>query len=478
MSGRIARGLSLGVLDAVTQRASGTADRTIEPTTNYGVVRLEQELRGGASGVGIVATSVDRSLDSWTSPYLRRTASVGGVNGRHRFYNEEYEVSGSVTSSLVTGTPSAIASTQRNAVHYYQRPDSKLHFDSTRTSLTGDTEELLIGKYGGGITRFETSYQRQSPGYEINDVGYLRRADEQNWSTWGSLQFRTPTKLYNSFTMNGNQWNSWTANGLPLEHAVNTNEHMILHDNWSLNAGGTVSHLGTTYCDRCARGGPAVRQDPYLDLWTSISGDDRQRLAPGLFAEYGRGDVGHTSFTSIEPNVTLRVSPQLQLSLDVTATRSGDNTQWIGNFNDAGTTHYAFAHLDQQTIATAFRVSYIATPELSLQVYAQPFVSNGTYTNPRELTATPRASSYDDRFSAYAAPASAIQGFSDKEFRSNTVVRWEYRPGSTLYFVWTQGRQRYDDTYDARGWTGNYRDLFGIRPDNTFLVKMSYWLSR
>ena len=480
LSGRAGPGLSIGVLDAVTQRATGALDRTIEPTTNYGVVRIEQELRGGGSGVGVVATSVDRSLDEWTSPYLRRTANVGGVNARHRFWDNRYEVSGSVTGSIVTGTPAAITSTQLNAVHYYQRPDGGLHVDSTRTSLTGDTEELLFGKYGGGITRFETSYQRQSPGYEINDIGYLRRADEQSWSTWGSLQLRTPTKLYNAFTMNGNQWNRWTAEGLPLEHAINTNEHMTLHNSWNLNAGGTLSQMGTTYCDRCSRGGPAVRQDPSLDLWTSIGGDDRRRVTPGIYGETGRGDGGRTTFATIEPTVTLRVSPQLQLSLDVTGSRNSDNGQWIGNFKDSttGATHYAFAHLQQTTVATAFRVSYLVTPELSLQVYAQPFVSNGTYDDPRELSANPRAKRYDDRYVSFAAPAGALSGFSDKEFRSNTVVRWEYRPGSTLFFVWTQGRQRYDDTFDSRGWSNNYRDLFGIRPDNTFLVKMSYWLSR
>ncbi len=402
------------------------------------------------------------------------------MNARHRFLDGKYEISGSVTGSEVTGTPAAIASTQRNAVHYFQRPDAKLGLDTTRTSLGGDAEELLIGKYGGGITRFETSYQRQSPGYEPNDVGYLRRADEQSWSTWGQLQFRTPTKLYNILTINGNQWDRWSAKGLPLDRAVNTNEHMTLHNNWNLNVGGTLSQIGTTYCDRCARGGPAVAQDPFLDLWTSINGDDRQRLAPGLYSETGRGDGGRSHLVSIEPSLTLRVSPQLQLSLDIPVTRNEDNRQWIGNFDDAtsGVRHYAFAHLKQNTVATAFRVSYIVTPELSLQVYAQPFVSNGTYDNARELSATPRANDYDSRFVPYLLPAGALNGFSDKEFRSNTVVRWEYRPGSTLYLVWTQGRQRYDDTYDARSWSGNYRDLFGIRPDNTFLMKMSYWLSR
>jgi len=480
LSGQVGKGLSVGVLDAVTNREVGTQGRSIEPTTNYGVLRLQQEFRNGASTIGAVATSTDRALDQWTSPYLRRTASVGGVDFQHRFLNNNYKISGSLTGTMVTGTPQAIAATQRNPVHYYQRPDGGLHLDTTRTSLTGNAEEILVGKYGGGITRFETSYQRQSAGYEINDLGYLQRADEQSWSTWTSLRFLRPTALYNHFVVNGNQWNRWTAEGLALEHAVNTNMHMTLHDNWEIDWGGTVGQLGSTYCDRCARGGPAVRQSPYVSPWFGFSGDDRRRLAPSLFFNWNRSDGNRSRYFSVEPQLAIQVSSQLLFSVDVQATHNVDNGQWIGNFTDPETnaTHYAFAHLDQHTLSSALRMTYIATPELSLQVYAQPFVSSGSYSDPRELSATPRAASYDARYAAYTPPASAMTGFNDREFRSNSVVRWEYRPGSTLYLVWTQGRSQYDDQFRRRSWSGNYRDLFGLRPDNTFLVKLSYWLNR
>jgi hypothetical protein len=480
LSGRIGKSLSVGVLDAVTERASGTLDRTIEPTTNYGVARVQREFRGGASNIGIVATSVTRANDSWTSDALRRTATVGGVDFSHRFLDGNYRVSGSLTGSNVTGTPTAITRTQMSSVHYYQRPDGKLHVDSSLTSLTGDAQEFLIGKYGGGITRFETSYERQSAGYEINDIGFLRRADQQSWNNWGALNFLSPTRLYNSLRINGNFWNYWTTDGLALEHALNTNVHTVLRNNWGIDAGVTLGQIGSTYCDRCSRGGPAVRQSSYLAPWAGISGDNRRRITPSIFVNFNRGDEGRSRVVSVEPSVAMQLTSQLLLSLDVTATHNDDNTQWIGNFGDPAinATHYAFARLHQNTIATALRATYIATPELSIQFYAQPFVSNGSYSDPRELSSTPRASRYTDRYVDYAAPAAATAGFSDREFKSNTVVRWEYRPGSTLFLVWTQGRQLRDDAPDTRGWTRTYPDLFRIRPDNTFLVKMSYWLSR
>jgi hypothetical protein len=289
-----------------------------------------------------------------------------------------------------------------------------------------------------------------------------------------------PTRVYNRFTMNGNQWNRWTAEGMALEHAVNTNMHLTTHDNWEFDWGGTIGQLGSTYCDRCSRGGPALRQSPYFAPWAGFTGDDRRRIFPSLYVNTQRGDGGRSHYLSIEPMVTLQASSQLVFSLDVTASSNQDDGQWIGNFGDstAHATHYAFAHLDQHTLSSAFRMTYIATPNLSLQVYAQPFVSSGSYSDPRELSATPRAANYDARYVAYTPPASAMAGFNDREFRSNTVLRWEYRPGSTLFLVWTQGRSQYDDQFRRRSWSGNYRDLFSLRPDNTFLVKVSYWLSR
>ena len=480
LSGRVGKAFSVGVLDAVTEEATGSLGRTIEPATNYGVARIQRDFRGGASNIGIIATSVDRATDSWTQDALRRTATVGGLDFSHKFLDNNYQASGSYTASDVAGTRSAITNTQMNAVHYYQRPDGKLKVDSSLTSLSGNAEQFSIGKYGGGIARFETNYSRQSAGYEVNDIGYLQRADQQQWNNWGALNFLSPTRLYNSLRLNGNFWSYWTTDGLSLERAVNTNAHMVLHSNWQVNTGVTAGQLGATYCDRCARGGPAVRQSSYLAPWLQINGDDRQRIAPSLAANFLRTDAGNSSKVSIEPSVNVRASSQLLFSLDVSVSHNINDAQWIGNFRDTVTsaTHYAFARLDQKTIATALRATYIATPQLSIQLYAQPFVSNGSFEDARELSSTPRAIAYTSRYLAYNAPATALSGFSDREFKSNTVVRWEYRPGSTLYLVWTQGRALYDDSPDTRDWTRSYPDLLSIRPDNTFLVKLSYWLNR
>src|SRR3989441_9511275 len=158
LTGRLPEGLAIGALDAVTQHVTGAGGATIEPTTNYGVLRLRQDLRKGESTVGAIITSVDRNNDSWSAPYLHSSAYVGAMDFRHRFPGGRYELSGSVDFSRVAGSAQAIGSTQRNATHYYQRPDA-MRFDSTRTSLAGDAEMLQFGKVGGNHLLFQSNLE-------------------------------------------------------------------------------------------------------------------------------------------------------------------------------------------------------------------------------------------------------------------------------------------------------------------------------
>jgi hypothetical protein len=477
LTGRLASGLALGVLDASTAQVDGAEQRTIEPATNYAVVRAEQDLSDGQSGFGFIGTAVDRRLDGWTADSLRRAAYIVGADFRHRFWANQYEVSGSLTESRVEGTPSAIAQTQLDPVHDYQRPDGGLRVDSTRTSLMGNTEELLFGKYGGGITHFQTSYQRQSAGFEPNDLGFLERADEQNVNTWAALIFHTPHGIYNSLQINGNQWDSWTASGLRLEDAFNTNAHLTFTNNWSLGVGGTYNQVGNTFCDLCARGGPALRNSPRIAPWLQFSGDDRWSVIPSLWLNFARGEGGRGSYAEVNPSVDMHAGTRAELTLGVDASHNIDDEQWYGNFLDSIGTHYAFAHLDQRTLSITTELNYTVTPTLTAEVYGQPFVSTGQYTRVRQLSATPRADSYDDRFAPYALPAGSSTGFDNWQLQTNFVVRWEYRPGSTLFFVWTHGRDGSSD-YTGQSWSGQYHDLFALHPDNTFLIKVAYWMNR
>ena len=478
--GRFPGGLTLGVLEAATERAVGTRDTTYEPATNYAIVRIRQDLRNGNSTFGGMLTAVNRSLDSWSSPYLAQSAYVGALDFRHRFFNKQYEVSGSLDRSEVSGSRDAILALQTDAVHGYERPDAGLPLDSNRTLLAGDAEEFKFDKVGGEHLMFETAYQRRSAGFEVNDLGYLRRADQESWSTWVGWFDRHPNAWYNRFQWNNNWWQYWTTSGLPLEAAYNSNVHITLKNNASLNAGGTIGQLGTTYDDRSARGGPAFRQDSYFAPWAGIVGDDRHAVVPMIWANFFRGSGGRSSSTNLAPEVDVKMSGRFSSAFSLSWTYNVADNQWYGNFTDStNVTHYTFAHLAQYTTSATVRLNYTFTPNISLQAYMQPFISKGTYTNVRELSSTPRAASYDDRFAAYGDTSVTNNpgGFNFKEFQSNLVFRWEYQPGSTLFVVWNEGKQGSTPVEGSADFGGDVRDLMKLHPANTVIVKMSYWLN-
>ena len=482
LTGRTKNGLSFGMLDAATPKVEGVASQTVEPGSNYTVLRAQQDLRGGEAGVSVIATAVNRSLDQFTEPYLHNSAYTTGATFRNRFHSGQYELAGQFAASRVAGSKEVIAATQRNSVHYFQQPGDDIAVDSTRTSLTGHSEQLKFGKYSGGITRFETSIVRQSAGFDVNDLGYLRRADRLNWSTWAALSFRNANSVYRWAQVNGNHWETWNTSGTRLENALNFNGHMGLNNNWDVHLGGTFAGLTPSYCDRCTRGGPALRQSRGFFPWGGVNTDSRRTVSGGVWSNLSFSDEGRSFGAGWSPYVNFRLSSRMQLNVGTDFSTNGNDAQWYGNFTDSATkrTHYTFAHLAQRTVSMSTRLNYAATPNLTFEFYGEPFVARGTYTNVREISTTPGASSYDARFTPYTLPAGSALDFKYTQLRTNAVVRWEYRPGSTLFLVWAHGRE--DSAYDGAGmhqpWTRDYRDLFALHPNNTFLVKVAYWLNR
>jgi hypothetical protein len=477
--GRWQRGFTLGVLDAVTQREATPGDTTFAPATNYAVVRATQDFRKGGTTIGAMATAVNRRLDDWSTPYLASNALAGALSFRHRFLKNTYEFSATYDRSRVQGSQAVILDLQRNGVHNFQRPDADLPYDPNRTVLSGDAEEFRFGKIAGKWLNFETSMQRRSPGFDVNDLGFLRRADQISWNNWMGLSDRSSRFFYNSFRVNNNWWQYWTSDGLPQERAYNMNTHITLKNNWDVGGGGTLGQLGKTFDDRAARGGPAVRQDRYIAPWFYIDGDDRKAIVPYINANFFKADGGRSSSVSLSPGVNLKMMGRLSSTFGLNWSRNIDDKQFYGTFtDDAGADHYTFAHLDQKTTSVTARVNYTFTPDVSLQTYVQPFISKGTYTNVRELSANPRADAYDARYQPYTIADADAGGFNFRQLQSNVVFRWEYKPGSTFFAVWNHGRQGSIGEEGNKDFRGDVRDLFSLHPHNTFLIKMSYWLNR
>ncbi len=486
LTGRTGRGTSVGVLDAVTQREVGLNDATVEPATNFAVARVQQDLRGGKSGVGLMATGVTRNLDSWTTASLRRQAFSGGLDFRHRFAADAYELSGYAVASQVLGDTAAINRTQLNSTHGYQRPDAGLPYDATRTSLVGDGEQIGLQKVSGAV-HAGLFLQRFSPGFEINDLGFLPRADQQSQSLWVGIQKSEPFGVFRRANLNFNQWQSFTAGGMRTDLGGNVNANWTFRNLWNGYLGVGARQRGGSMNDRDARGGPAFRRNPGANVFAGINTDARWRLQPEIHGSYFRGDEGRSTFADISPSLRFRAGSQLEMGVGPGVEYRHDDSQWYDNVGGTSAargagTHYLFAHLDQTTYSAQARLDYTATRTLSLQVYASPFMARGVFSNVRELDDA-RSPDYERRFVKYVPlsggqPKEVVPAtFNFKQFRSNTVLRWEYRPGSTLFFVWGQNRDASDDATARDGVRRDARDLFRRRPDNTFLVKASYWFS-
>jgi hypothetical protein len=477
VTGRLQNGLSVGLLNAVTNRAEGTSDRTIEPLTNYGVMRLQQDLRGGNSGIGVMLTNTTRRLDDWTRDVLRGGAWTGGLDLRHRFAANKYQFSAQLAGSRVTGSAAAIARTQRSNVHLYQRPDAThLDFDSTRTSMTGTMTQLSLGKQGGGITRFETSAWYLTPGFEINDLGFRTRSDEAGGSAWFALRPNQPFSIFRRGQLNFNAWSTVNTGGLSIGNGGNINANGQFVNFWNGYAGIGINNLITSYSDRDARGGPAVYMPRRLQFWSGIDGDGRQAITPSLNFSGSRRTDGLSSSWNVSTGARVRVGGQLNGSLNVSYGRNIDDQQWVGNFVDGGVTSYTFARLYQATSSVTMRVNYTLTPTLSVESYLQPFVSVGDFTDWRALDDA-RSPDVQRRFRPYTARGNPT-GFRAGQMRTNNVVRWEYRPGSVLFFVFTQGRDARPENSAEFGVQPIYSNIFDQRPQNVFLIKSSYWFGR
>jgi hypothetical protein len=477
LTGRIAGGTSLGVLAAMTDRIEAGAT-TIEPRTTFGLARATRDLRQGESAFGVIATVVDRALGATESPYLRSDAYSLGVDGRHRFgKGSRFELTGSLARSSVRGSAAAIAETQRSSVHQYQRPDDDLAVDTLRTSLDG-TSLRLVAKKVAGLVRGTASYQRITPGYETNDFGFLARADEQIVNM--NLRFipANPVGPWRNASLEFYEQHHFTIAGLPTAALYEAYVAGSLKSGAFVSVDSWVDNAGAVYCDRCARGGPALRLSPSYNTLVSIAADPKRRVSPQVAAIYTLADGGRSLLWRVRPYVKLRPSSRLGIELGTRYQYNRDNTQWIAKAGDVGsdTTHYLFGRLHQDLLSFTGRMDLTIRPTMSLQLYAEPFVTAGHYTSVREL-ASPRARSYDARFRPYLGVPPAAD-FNEKSFHSSVVARWEYRPGSTLFVVWTQGRDQSDRNAGSFDATRDYRTLFAARPDNVVLIKAAYWLGR
>jgi hypothetical protein len=507
VSGKTSRGWSIGLLNALTSRESvrfmdGGPERSamVEPLTNYAVGRLERDFDGGNSAVGGIATAVNRHLDGAPGlSFLTSAAYLAGLNGRHRFGGGHYEARASVLGTHVSGSAEAVAGIQRRAGHYFQRPDADhLCFDPTRTSLSGWLANARVEKTGGGYLRAGLYGHARSPGLEMNDVGYQRTTDWLLQGGWIGYNHYDPQGAFRGWEINLNGWNGYSFGGERLGTGLNVNGGGTFRSNWGLWFGGD-HELPALRAD-ILRGGPAVSAPAQTSASVTLISDDRKVVSGRVYTGGWREWASRGGGWNAGAYATVRPSGRFRLSLGPDVSRGRDAWAYVATAAEegsAGAPHYVMAGLDQTTVSLTSRLDYAFTPRLTLEFYAQPFVATGRYTGFKEVV-SPRAGGFADRFRPYGGELSVDGGvygvteaggatpaytwsqpdFNVKELRSNLVLRWEYRPGSTLFLVWSQGRQNYDDPGSFRldRDFGRLFDADRSPSTNVLLLKVNYWL--
>jgi len=473
VTGRIGAGTQFGLVAVSSAREEGTNGRTIEPRTRTLVGRLVQDFRQGRSQLGTMITALTRDLDAQTEPFLRRDAYTLLVQGHHRFA-ERWEFSGYSGRSIARGTEAAIARTQLSSVHFHQRPDSDEPYDPTRTSMVGGVTSLSLRRFSGRV-RWETMTRYAEPNTELNDLGLVTLINDAQVRNQLSLVSLRPTSWYRRANAVLTSENHWTSGGLGTGFSLQAHASAELANFWSTSITYAASQLGAQHCVSCARGGPALRVSPYHRVSVTSEGDIRKSFVPELDFRLATGDEGRSWAAQVSAGALSRIGTRTALQISASYERRADDTQWVANFGSTltDTAHFTFAALGQTILAITARANVTLTPVLTVQLYAQPFIASGAFRDWREMVA-PRAARYEDRYAPYGSGDPT--GFNSKQFNSNLVVRWEYRPGSVMFLVWQQGRfnGEHPGSFEA---SRDLRSLFRAHPDNTLLLKMSYWLN-
>jgi hypothetical protein len=488
--GALTRGMEAGVVDSLGAPHSDL----VEPPSQYVVGRLARDFRQGRTVVGLFGTWLHRELTPELQ-WLRRGALSLGADLNHRFAGDKYRVRGWVVSSSVTGSEEAIANTQRSSARYYQRPDNDyVLFDTTRTSLSGLAAQAVIGKENGTV-RWQTGFDTRTPGFEVNDAGFQRAADRTIQFAWVGLRFNKPGKVLRRANVNFNQSSSFNWGGERLSLGGNVNTSVTFLNYWSAYGGLWRGAGGLS--TGALRGGPGLLTNGAVNGWGGVATDYRKRLSAEFNGWFWRGDDGTGKQGGLDPSVSWRPSGRMEFSLGPSINWNHDTWQYLQTSSVLGGTEYFFGDLDQTTLSFRLRGNVTFLPTLTLQVYAEPYYSAGAYLGVQRVL-DPRGAHWSDRM-AYLTPAQltrdaggdflvdlnsdatidariANPDFSFTSFRSNVVLRWEYRPGSTIFLVWQQGRAGHSNDGQYR-FGDAARSMFSTQPENVFLIKMNYWLS-
>jgi len=503
LSGKTRKGLSVGIIESVTQEEKATYEidgvrhkESVEPLTNYLIARVSQDFNKGTTTIGGIFTATNRNIHDIQLKYIPDAAYTGGVNAIHFWKNKTYYLSGRAVFSSINGSTKAIDFLQQSPARYYQRPDNDyVTYDTTRKQLNGYGGTIEFGKAGTGNWQFLSYLTARSPGLDFNDAGYLKQADEIQQLFWIRYRKFKPFSIFRWASVNFTEYSTWDFGFENINKGIDLNTSGQFKNYYTAGAG--INYAGATLSRTELWGGPALLLPPVLSFSGFAETDSRKKFMFRLSTAQAFGQQNYYTNHKYTLEITYKPLNTLLFSLIPSYTYGFSQLQYVAETSYNTDPRYIMSSLNKEIYELAARINVSLTPALSVQYYAQPFIFAGKFADYKHIT-EPRASEFTDRYHQFSADEISYNeswnayfidenhdgetdyGFYKPDFhylqyRSNLVLRWEYKTGSSLYLVWSQGRT----SYDANGemaFDQYMTELWNTHPRNDLMLKISYLL--
>lgn len=514
-SGKTKNGWTIGVLESVTSKEFadialdtreeiteplsnldllGTSrEELVEPLTNYFVGRVQKDFNDRNTYIGGIFTATHRNLEPQLD-FLHKQAFSGGIDFKHNWKDRKYFIEGRASLSRVNGNTTAILNTQESLVHNFGRVDAgHLNLDTDATQLTG-TGGFLQGGKASGDWQYDFGANWKSPELELNDIGFLRQADQIVQFANAKRVWTKSTSWYRQASANFSQFTQFDFDGNYDRIQYEGNTSINLKNNWFVEVGG--AHKPRIFVNSFLRGGPRWRFNEENYYFVAAGTDQRKKLSViGVYVD-SQAKQNNFSFKQYELRLNYQPLDALSMSLSTVYERNPNKTQYVSqqSYSPASFgTRYITGAIDQETLSTTLRINYNINPNFTIQYYAQPFIAKGTYSNfnyvvdSENENLNERVTLYNDNQISESDDVFSIDEDEDGEsdysfgkpdfnfvqFRSNLVARWEYKPGSELFLVWSQGVEGLGNANDSFFKAADSQ-ILGQQIRNTFLVKWTY----
>jgi hypothetical protein len=498
VSGKTENGLSVGVLQALTAKEyvdvsmqNETSKLTSEPMANYTVGRIQKDYNKGNTIIGGIFTSSNRFINEDYLNDLNKNAYTGGIDYIQYFGNRNYSVSVKSMNSYIQGDKKAITDLQQSSAHYYQRPDAGyLKLDTNRTSLSGWSGNVRISK--GGTSKWNIAEQASwsSPGFDMNDMGFMNHADYLKNDASALYIENTPVSIFKTYNVGVFSAMAWTYGGETTSNMVTLHTEATFKNSYHYYF--NVNRVFSAVDPYILQGGPALSQNPFWCVNGGINSDWSKRVAFSFGYHQHIYSDNYSKLHEFYPSVSFRLSSSISLETSVNYSRNYVAAQYVETVNN----NYIMARLNQETLGLTFRLNYSITSGLTIQYYGNPFISKGLYSQFKKVI-DPRNSSFGNRFHVFSSD-SVMQSadrkyytinnngstlgfdnpdFTSRAFHSNLVAKWEFKKGAFLYLVWAHQKSSSPSNTYVSSFNENVDKLYNSHPENIYLLKFNYYFS-